>query len=129
MRPYPDPTWFTPIYVILSSIEIDLAIICASMPIFWPIIEQSIAAIFVSYTVEIVEQHIEDHRLTYELEHTKTRGSVKSSSASTEELTQGMTLDAKAQYSLGVDPLDVEAQSNMGLQTQINSQPKPKWEM
>jgi hypothetical protein len=129
MRPYPDPTWFTPIYVILSSIEIDLAIICASMPIFWPIIEQSFAAIFVSYAIEIVEQRVEDHGLTYELKHTKTRGSVKSSSASTEELTQGISLDMKVQYSLGIDPLDVEAQSEMGLQTQINSQPKLKWEL
>jgi len=127
MRPYPDPTWFTPIYVILSSIEIDLAIICASIPIFWPIIEQSLAAIFVSYAVEIVEQCVEEHELTCKLEYTNTRESVRSSDASTEELIQALSSDTKAQYTVGVDPLDMEAQSRIGPQTQIHSRPKLKW--
>ncbi|KAF2131091.1 hypothetical protein P153DRAFT_337327 [Dothidotthia symphoricarpi CBS 119687] len=129
MRPYPDPTWYSPIYVILSCVEVQLAIICASMPIFWPMIEQSLAAIFVTYQVEVVEQRVEDRGFTYELEHIKTRESVKSSSASTEELTQGLGSDSKVQYSLGVDPLDAEAHREMGPHTHIGSRPKPKWEI
>jgi hypothetical protein len=124
MYPYPDPTWHTPIFVILSGLEISLAIMCASMPIFWPIIEQSFSAIFVSFDVEIVEQRVENRGLSYELEHTQSRGSRKSSSASTEELTHG-----KTSYSVGLDPLDQEAQNDAGPQTHINSQPKPKWEI
>lgn len=129
MRPYPDPTWFTPIYVILSNTEIQLAIICASMPIFWPIIEQSFAAIFVRYDVEVVEQRIDTHGFAYELEHAKTHGSVNSGGTSTEDLTQGASGDAKVQYSVGLDPLDMEAQSEIGPHTQIRSQPKPKWQI
>jgi hypothetical protein len=129
MRPYPDPTWFTPIYAILSSLEIELAITCASMPIFWPIIEQSFTAIFVSYDVEIVEQRVDGHGLSYELEHKKSHESRKSSSASTEELTQGLT-QGKTQFSVGLDPLDTEAQLDLGPQTHIGSQPvKSKWEI
>jgi hypothetical protein len=87
MRPYPDPTWFTPIYVILSCIEVQLAIVCASMPIFWPIVEQSLTAIFVTYNVEVTEQHVEDRDPSYELKHFETCGRRKNSTASTEELT------------------------------------------
>lgn len=129
MRPYPDPTWFTPIYVILSCIEVQLAIICSSMPIFWPIVEQSLTAILVTYDVEIVEQRVEDRGFSYELKHLKTCGCRKNSSASTEELTQVSDSESRAQYTLGVDPLDSKAQREMGPHTQIDSRPKPKWEI
>jgi hypothetical protein len=129
MRPYPDPTWFTPIYVVLSCIEVQLAIICASIPIFWPIIEQSLKAIFVSYDVEIFEQHIEVGEYSYGLEHTKACRGRKSSSASMEELTQGSGSDSRLQYSVGVDPLDSKAQRDIGPHTRIDSGPKYKWEI
>jgi hypothetical protein len=92
-------------------------------------IEQSFAAIFVTYDVKIVEQRVEDRGLTYELEHTKTHESIRSSSASTDELTHEVASEPKVQYSVGVDPLDTEAQREMGPYTQIDSRPKPKWEI
>lgn len=132
LSPYPDFTWWTPISIILSCLEIDLAITCASMPIFWPVFQKSFSAIFVSHQIEVVETRIENHGLAYELEHTKSRGhqSLNSSSGtSTHELTNDMEDGYKEPYSVGIDPLGVEAQSGQGLQTNINSEPKKRWEI
>ena len=35
-----DPTFYTPMPVILSSLEVNVAILCGSIPIFWPVIRQ-----------------------------------------------------------------------------------------
>lgn len=132
LAPYPDFTWWTPISIILSCLEIDLAIICASMPIFWPVIQKSLSAIFVSHEIEVVETRIEEHGLAYELEHTKTRGhhSLRSSSGtSTHELTNDLEDGYKEPYSVGIDPLGQEAQSGAGLQTNINSEPRRRWDI
>ncbi|KAJ4987283.1 hypothetical protein SVAN01_07294 [Stagonosporopsis vannaccii] len=129
LSPYPDFTWWTPISIILSCLEIDLAITCASMPIFWPVIQKSLSAIFVSHQIEVVETRIEGQGLAYELEHTKSRGTRSSSGTSTHELTNNPEDGYKEQYSVGIDPLGAEAQSGQGLQTNINSEPKRKWEI
>ncbi|KAF9693665.1 hypothetical protein EKO04_008337 [Ascochyta lentis] len=132
LSPYPDFTWWTPVSIIVSCLEIDLAIICASVPIFWPVMQKSLSAIFVSHEIEVVETRIEDHGLAYELEHTKTRGhhSLNSSSGtSTHELTNEAEDGYKEPYSVGIDPLSVEAQSGQGLHTDIKGQPKKKWEI
>lgn len=102
------------------------------MPIFWPVIQKSLSAIFVSHEIKVVETRIEDHGLAYELEHTKTGGhhSTRSSSGtSTHELTRDAEEGYKESYSVGIDPLGSEAQSGAGLQTSINSAPKQKWEI
>lgn len=118
--------------IILTCLEIDLAIICASMPIFWPVLEKSFSAIFVSYEVQIVEERNENYGLAYELEHRKcaTEGSLKSSSTSTHELTEnGDDEDvARRGFTVGVDPLSEEAKMG-GLRTDIKSTPKPKWQL
>jgi hypothetical protein len=133
LSPYPDFTWWTPVSIILSCLEIDLAVICASMPIFWPVIQKSLTAIFVSHEIEVVEHRIiDDHGLAYELEHTKTRGhhSLNSDSGtSTHELTNDLEDGYKEPYSVGIDPLSVEAQNGVGLHTDIKSQPKKRWEI
>jgi len=118
--------------IILSCVEIDLAIICASMPIFWPIIEKSLAAIFVSYEVNVTEERIyDDYGLAYELEHQKSRreGSVRSISGTSEEgLTREDNTGTKApKYSVGIDPLGEE--SNTRFQASVQSKPKPNWEI
>ncbi|KAF1849755.1 uncharacterized protein K460DRAFT_390421 [Cucurbitaria berberidis CBS 394.84] len=130
--PYLDITWFSPTMVILTCIEINLALICASMPIFWPVIEKSFASILVSYELEIVEERVDDHGLAYELEHMRDReGSVKSSATSTRELTQHDDEDgdmARKVYTVGLDPLSEKARTT-GLVTDVRSKPKPKWEL
>jgi hypothetical protein len=118
---------------VLSCLEIDLAIICASMPIFWPIIEKSLSAIFVSYEVQVVEERINDYGLAYELEHMKGEDrpcSIKSSGTSTQELTNE---DEEAHprrqvFTVGVDPLN-EEQKGSGLSTNVQSTGQPKWQL
>jgi len=119
--------------IILSCVEIDLAIICASMPIFWPIIEKRFASIFVSYEVDVTEEYVDDYGLAYELEHTKSgrEGSFKSSGGtSTEGLTTEENERAKIpKYSVGINPLTADVPYGNGFQTSVQSKPKPKWEI
>ena len=130
--PYVDFTWWTPTTIILSCLEIDLAITCASMPIFWPIIEKSISAIFVTFEVQVEEEYVDDYGLAYELEHTKdTEGSVKSGGTSTCELRDnedGGESETSREYTVGCDPLNEDAKAG-GYSTEILSKPRPKWEL
>ncbi|KAF2091648.1 hypothetical protein K490DRAFT_14541, partial [Saccharata proteae CBS 121410] len=50
--PTKDPTWLSPPAIILSCIETDIAILCASIPIFWPVLSVlSLGSIFVTNEV------------------------------------------------------------------------------
>ena len=40
-------TWWYPLALIVSCLEINFAIMCASMPIFWPVFVQSMSQMFV----------------------------------------------------------------------------------
>lgn len=118
--------------IVLSCSEIDLAIICASMPIFWPIIEKSFQAIFVSYEVQVVEEHI-DYSSQYELKHTKElerTGSMKSNGTSTQELTyEDDDAHARApEFTVGVDPTSEQTRSQ-GLVTNVETRRPPKWQL
>jgi hypothetical protein len=119
--------------IVLSCLEIDLAIICASMPIFWPVIERSFAAIFVSYEVNVTEEHVQDdYGLAYELEHTKSngQGSMRSGSGtSMEGLTREEDGTKVPKFSVGPDPLDEEQKGGVGFQANVEARPKPKWEI
>ena len=128
LAPYPDFTWWTPTSIVLTCLEIDLAIISASMPIFWPVIEKSFEAIFISHEIQVVETRVENHGLAYELEHTKTAHRRGSSTTSTRELTATGSEDGYKEFSVGVDPLSAEAQ-NMGPETNIDTGPRRKWEI
>jgi hypothetical protein len=120
--------------IVLSCLEIDLAIICASMPIFWPIIEKSLAGIFVSREVDVTEERVEDdYGLAYELEHTKSAGqqSLRSvSGTSMEGLTKEEDANKGPKFSVGPDPLDEgDSRGGVGFQASVETRPKPKWEI
>lgn len=51
-----DFTWWYPETLIFSCLEVDFAIICASMPIFWPTVVANFNAIFVTKEVHITHQ-------------------------------------------------------------------------
>ncbi|KAI5918801.1 hypothetical protein F4810DRAFT_715164 [Camillea tinctor] len=73
--PVLDPTWYGPISIILGVIEIELASICASIPVFWPVITESINKIFVTQEVHVTHQHRRlsgDDDDRYELQQTST---------------------------------------------------------
>jgi hypothetical protein len=132
-HPYVDFTWFSPISIILSCIEVDLAITCASMPIFWPILEKSLSHIFVTSEVRISTEHrhIEEAGRGYELKGRT--GSMKSDSGnSRESLTREPTnVDPYAHYKeqYAVAQGDPFALDNLGpsIETEVASKPKPKW--
>ncbi|RYO80256.1 hypothetical protein DL762_007743 [Monosporascus cannonballus] len=59
--PVLDPTWYGPKSIVLAAIEVNLASICASIPVFWPMISQALstraAKIFVTQEGHVVHQH------------------------------------------------------------------------
>ncbi|KAI1859314.1 uncharacterized protein JN550_012123 [Neoarthrinium moseri] len=73
-KPTFDPTWYGPISILLASLEVDVATICASVPVFWPVLTSKLGHIFVTQEIKIERAHrfstIEDE---YELER-GTRG-------------------------------------------------------
>ncbi|KAI0476313.1 hypothetical protein GGR56DRAFT_464727 [Xylariaceae sp. FL0804] len=50
--PTRDPTWYGPLTILLAVLEVDAAAICASVPVFWPVLTLQWGKIFV--TQEIV---------------------------------------------------------------------------
>ncbi|KAK3944431.1 hypothetical protein QBC46DRAFT_456137 [Diplogelasinospora grovesii] len=46
--PTHDPTWYGPKSILLMVLEINVASICASVPIFWPVLRPYLGAIFVT---------------------------------------------------------------------------------
>lgn len=52
-----DPTWYGPTPIMLSSLEIYLSAICASLPVFWPVIKKTLGPyIMVTHEVQIVRE-------------------------------------------------------------------------
>lgn len=51
-----DPTFYGCTPIVLSSLEVLLAAIAASLPVFWPIIQHNLGNIFVTYEVTIVTE-------------------------------------------------------------------------
>lgn len=142
--PYIDFTWWSPSSIILSCLEVGLAIICASIPIFWPMLEKSLAQIFVTHEVRITEHRRLSDQTEYELEqagsNVKRSGSLKSRSGESERaLTaepsgtagrgQGAWAHYKDKYVIEhVDPLSGGNElSSAGVQSNMDTRPKPKW--
>jgi hypothetical protein len=53
LETFVDSTYYAPDTVLLSSLEVNLASICASVPIFWPVLRQQVFRILVTKEVEI----------------------------------------------------------------------------
>jgi len=75
-----DFTWWYPQVLLFSCLEIDFAIMCASMPIFWPTMVASLSQIFVTKEVHVTHQRLDEDSWgdNYEME---TQGSMKSKSS------------------------------------------------
>ncbi|KAI1343254.1 hypothetical protein F5Y15DRAFT_228860 [Xylariaceae sp. FL0016] len=54
--PTRDPTWYGPISILLAVLEVDAAAICASVPIFWPVLTLHWGKIFVTQEVDITHE-------------------------------------------------------------------------
>ncbi|KAI0159273.1 hypothetical protein BJ166DRAFT_327327 [Pestalotiopsis sp. NC0098] len=55
--PTHDPSWYGPISMILATLECDCASICASVPIFWPVLSPYLGAIFVTQEVSVEHEY------------------------------------------------------------------------
>jgi hypothetical protein len=57
--PTRDPTWYGPKSLLLIILEINVASICVSVPIFWPVISPYLGAIFVTHEFSVkYEEHV-----------------------------------------------------------------------
>ncbi|KAJ4386469.1 hypothetical protein N0V93_009365 [Gnomoniopsis smithogilvyi] len=53
-----DPTWYGPESIILSVLEVDIATIVASLPVFWPYLRRNIDRIMITHEIEVkVTEH------------------------------------------------------------------------
>ncbi|KAI5860941.1 hypothetical protein GGS23DRAFT_578065, partial [Durotheca rogersii] len=48
-----DPTWYTPISIVLGVLEVTIASICASVPIFWPSLRARLDEIFITREITV----------------------------------------------------------------------------
>ncbi|KAI4942274.1 hypothetical protein J4E91_010248 [Alternaria rosae] len=95
-----DFTWWYPEVLIISCLEIDFAIMCASMPIFWPTVMASWTQIFVTNEVRVTHhERLDDSRDNFEL----VRNTSLKSTGSAEELARVTSEEQDAVYS-GFDP-------------------------
>ncbi|KAH8671058.1 hypothetical protein BX600DRAFT_509764 [Xylariales sp. PMI_506] len=54
--PTRDPTWYGPIEILLAALEVNAASICASVPIFWPVLSNNWSGIFVTQEVKVTHE-------------------------------------------------------------------------
>ncbi|KAI0406330.1 hypothetical protein F4802DRAFT_111087 [Xylaria palmicola] len=55
--PVVDPTFYGPTSIVLAALEVDLASIVASIPVFWPLLTQGWGTIFVTHEVHVTHHH------------------------------------------------------------------------
>lgn len=48
--------WYGPLSIVLSAVEVDLAMVASSVPIFWPVLRQRFPGIFVTKEVEVTRE-------------------------------------------------------------------------
>lgn len=57
-----DPTWYGPTPIVLSSMEVCLATICASLPVFWPVLKKTLGPyIMVTHEIKVTRQSRQDY--------------------------------------------------------------------
>ncbi|KAF2645529.1 hypothetical protein P280DRAFT_503661 [Massarina eburnea CBS 473.64] len=124
-----DFTWWYPLIMILSSIEIDFAIITASVPIFWPVIISSLPQIFVTHEVHITrhERIPEDANGAGDFE--MDRPSSPKSNNSQEGLTWKQA-NSKTDYndSFVLDHVTGKTQESTRVEIQVQQAKNGKWQ-
>ena len=59
-----DPTWYGPISIVLAAIEVDASMICACVPVFWPVLDRGfLGNIFVTKEVKITRESLDGFEL------------------------------------------------------------------
>ena len=52
-KPYLDFSWWSPVMVIAAALEVDVAILAVSCPVFWPLVEEHFFGIVVRHEVRV----------------------------------------------------------------------------
>jgi hypothetical protein len=55
-EPHLDFTFYAPISILLACLEVDIAVLAASMPVFWPVILRVLGPIFVTQEVHVTRE-------------------------------------------------------------------------
>ncbi|KAI0105371.1 hypothetical protein F4776DRAFT_475831 [Hypoxylon sp. NC0597] len=110
-RPTRDPTWYGPISIILAVLEVDAASVCASVPIFWPVLRNlDWGKIFVTQEINITREtrYMDDDedRLTRNTTHSRTGSEVDLGGDGSRKGTRNKGMYYQDSYVLSqVDPL------------------------
>lgn len=51
-----DPSWYACVPAVLSVLEVNLATICASLPVFWPVLKENLGRILVTREVDVTRE-------------------------------------------------------------------------
>lgn len=51
-----DPSWYGCSAMVLAALEVSLATVCASLPVFWPVMKFNWGTIFVTYEVTVTRE-------------------------------------------------------------------------
>lgn len=75
-RPTFDPSWYAATPILLSTMEVDLATVCASLPVFWPVLKKTLGPyIMVTHEVKITHESRQlegdSHKDTMELQNSE----------------------------------------------------------
>jgi hypothetical protein len=117
-----DFTWWLPEVLIFSCLEVDFAIMCASVPIFWPTVMAAWTEIFVTQEVTVIHDRRSrflEYRPTFlELERSKSLNNKDSTerlkkSTSLEERPWFATFDPETGKGPGSGFTQVEVQPNL----------------
>lgn len=109
-----DFTWWMPEYLIFSCLEVDFAIICASMPIFWPQVVAKWTEIFVTKEVIVLhEDDIELDRPTSLKSHRSTEGLTESSSLEGKSFFDAYDSDPKKAPRLGITQIPAQNETKV----------------
>ncbi|KAH6644304.1 hypothetical protein C7974DRAFT_383291 [Boeremia exigua] len=93
-----DYTYWFPGVMIFSCLEVDFAIICASIPIFWPTIMAAWSQITVTKEVVVTSEPCHDETRADVLESHSGRSASLRSHDSTEELVAGKSMEGRSFY-------------------------------
>lgn len=57
-KPYVDFSWWSPTMVLLAALEVNIAILAVSCPVFWPMIEEHFFGIVVQHEVQVTSRQV-----------------------------------------------------------------------
>lgn len=62
-----DPTWYAPSSILLGALEVNIASMCASVPIFWPTLKARLDEIFVTREITITTRNRRSNRFSNDI--------------------------------------------------------------